>query len=298
MPTQNIEQVWVDTFEGNLRHALQQKDSILSDKVEFGTVEGEKKRFDFIGLAEMVERKEKYGDTKWQDISFWNRWIGRRVFDYPYILDKFDDIKKSLTDPTSKVVQAGVMAARRRKDRVIIEAFDATAYTGDNGETAVPFDATNYEIGVQFGSAAGSPANQPFNFAKLQELKACFDESELDPDDPRFLTVSPRQIQRLLEDKRLSSADYNTVKALQAGTIKDYMSFTFVSHNKLPIANNVRFCYAWAKSCMQLGVTVDLEIEGPDKIPTKNYNLGGMVTMAMDAVRLYDAGVFRIACAE
>lgn len=294
MPTVNIEQAWIDTYEMNLRHALQQRDSLFSSRVDFGTVEGAKKRFTWIGAVDMVERKEKLGNTKWQDVDFYSRWIGRRIFDYPYILDKFEDIMKALTDPTSDLLKAAAMAARRQKDKVIVEAFGATAWGGEQANVPHEFPSANI-IDVQLG---GSDSNAPLNLAKLRELKARFAEAEVDPLDPLFIAVSPRQLLKLLEDDHVTSADFNSVKALVNGSIDEFMGFHFVVYNKLPIASNVRTCWAWAKSAVKLGVSVEIEMNGPVPIPQKNFNPGGEVTMAMDAVRLFDEGVYQLPCAE
>lgn len=296
--TQNIEQAWIDTYEMNLRHALQQRDSKFASRVDFGTVEGAKKRFTWIGSVEMVERKEKLGNTKWQDVDFWSRWISRRIFDYPYLLDEYEDIMKSLTDPTSDLLKAAVMAARRRKDQVIVEAFGATAYTGEDGTTAVPFDTTNQVIDIQTGHPSGSASNQPLNLAKLGELKARMDEADVDEYDPRYIAVSPRQMQELLKTTEVKSADYNTVKALVKGEVNSFMGFEFVMYNKLPWASNTRTCWAWTKSSMILGVSTELKMNGPVPIPEKNFNPGGEVTMALDATRLCDAAVFQLPCLE
>ena len=297
MPTVNIEQAWIDTYEMNLRHALQQRDSLLSPCVDFGTVEGAKKRFTWIGAVDMVERKVKLGNTEWQDVDFYSRWIGRRVFDYPYILDKFEDIMKALTDPTSDLLKAAAMAARRQKDKVIVEAFGATAWGGEQATVAHEFPAGNI-VDVQTGHPSGSATNQPLNLAKLRELKARFAEADVDPLDPLFIAVSPRQLQKLLEDDHVTSADFNTVRALVDGKIDTFMGFKFIVYNKLPLASSVRSCWAWAKTAVKLGVSVEIETNGPTPIPEKNFNPGGEVTMAMDAVRLYDEGVYQVPCAE
>ena len=297
MPTVNIEQAWIDTFEMNLRHALQQRDSKFSSRVDFGTVEDAKKRFTWIGAVEMRERKVKLGNTEWQDVDFYSRWVGRRVFDYPYILDKFEDIMKALTDPTSDLLKAATMAARRQKDKVIVEAFGATAWGGEQATVAHEFSAANI-IDVQTGHPSGSASNQPLNLEKLLELRARFDEAELDETDPIYIAISPRQKKQLLNTTEVKSADYNTVKALADGKINSFLGFEFVNYNKLPWASNVRTCWAWAKSAVKLGVSVELEMNGPVPIAEKNFNPGGEVTMAMDAVRLYDEAVFQIPCAE
>ena len=298
MPTQNIEQAHIDTYEMNLRHALQQRDSKFAARVDFGTVEGAKKRFTWIGAVQMVERKEKLGNTKWQDVDFYARWIGRRVFDYPYILDKYEDIVKALTDPTSDLLKAAAMAARRQKDKVIVEAFGATAWGGEQGTVAHEFDTEHRVIDIQTGHPVGSATNQPLNLEKLLELKARMDEADLDELDPRYIAVSPRQMKSLLNTTEVKSADYNTIKALVNGTLNNFLGFEFVSYNDLPIASNVRTCWAWTRSSVILGVSTEIEMNGPTPIAEKNFNPGGEVTMALDAVRLYDEGVYQLPCAE
>lgn len=289
----NINQAWIDTYESNLRFAVQQNESMLSDKVMFGTVEGEKKRFTFIGKAAMEERVEMLGKTVIQDMEFWNRWIGRRIFDFGFMIDRFDDVERSLTDPTSAIVQAGVKAAKRQKDLVILQALGGIAYTGKEATTPVAFPSKQI-IDVQLG---GGGSNAPMNMAKLRELKARRDESEI-ADDVWYIAVSPRQIQSLLADPTVTSSDYNSLRALESGTIKGYMGFEFVNINMLPIANSVRSCWCWAKSAMQLGISKEIFVNGPTPDSNRHFNLVGEVTLALDAVRLFDDGVFQVPCAE
>lgn len=110
----------------------------------------------------MVERQGKNTDTKWQDLEFYNRWISRRVFDYALLIDEFDDIKSALTDPTSSAIQGALMAANRRKDRVIVEAFGATAYTGENADIAVPVPVGEHpRRSARLRLHQGEPAAEP-----------------------------------------------------------------------------------------------------------------------------------------
>lgn len=291
-----IDPAWIDTYEGNFRHLYQQKQSVLSPYIQRGTMEGKKKRFTYIGKADMVERQGKNTDTKWQDLEFYNRWISRRVFDYALLIDEFDDIKSALTDPTSSAIQGALMAANRRKDRVIVEAFGATAYTGENAEVAVPFPSGNI-LDVQLGSAS-TKENQPLNLAKLKELAARMDEGDVPETDRRILVCTQRQLNSLLDDDHVSSADYNSVKALVSGTIDSFYGFKFVKYNGLPLENDVRTCWAFSSSSMQLAVSLDTRIKGPVEIPQKHFQPGFEVTMALDAVRLYDAGVYQVPCKE
>lgn len=291
-----IDPAWIDTYEGNFRHLYQQKQSVLSPYIQRGTMEGKKKRFTYIGKADMVERQGKNTDTKWQDLEFFNRWISRRVFDYALLIDEFDDVKSALTDPTSSAIQGALMAANRRKDRVIVEAFGATAYTGENADVAVPFPSENI-INVQLGSGSAAE-NQPLNLAKLKELAARMDEGDVPEGDRRILVCTQRQLNALLDDDHVSSADFNSIKALVNGAIDSFYGFKFVKYNGLPLENDVRTCWAFSSSSMQLAVSLDTRIKGPVEIPQKHFQPGFEVTMALDAVRLYDAGVYQVPCKE
>ena len=291
-----IEQTWIDTYEANLRHALQQQDSKFAAAVMNGTFAGEKRRFTFTGKSKMHEIKTRLEKTNWQDVEFYSRWIFQRTFVDPWILDRNEDVKKMLTDPQSDRLMSAVYAARRKKDEVIIEAFDKTAKGGKNAETNYAFNASTQEIGVQFGGTS----NTGLTMKKLHELRARMDEAEVNPNDTQYLAISPRVLQKFLETERevTGSTDYNTIKALYEGQISHYMGFEIIKSNMLPINEGVRSCFAWTKSAMQLAVSTDIHLLGPVPHPDYNMNNAFEVEMACDAVRLYDECVFRIQCEE
>ncbi len=289
----NSTQAYVDIYEQNLRHALQQHQSILSPTVSVGTMTGKKKRFTYIGAAEMDERTDKNGNTKWASQDFYSRWVSRRIFDRAVLIDEYDDVESALTDPTGDLVQSAIMAANRRKDNVIVEAVTASAWTGENATEEVKFSENNI-IDIRTG---GSNENVSLNLAKLKELAARMDDGDVAPEN-RYFIASTRQIHALLNDDHVTSADYNTVKALVSGTIDTFMGFKFIVFNRLPIVEGIRSCFAWQKECMQLAISTDIKVKGPVPIPEKHFQNGLEVTLACDAVRLYDAGVFQIPCAE
>ena len=289
-----IDQTWIITYEANLRHALQQQDSKFAVAVMNGTMAGEKRRFTYTGKSEMHEVTKRLEKTVWNDVDYFSRWAFMRTFTDAWIFDRNEDVKKMLTDPQSDRLMSAVYAARRKKDEVIIEAFDKVAKTGKNAEIEVPFNAETQEIGVQFGASS----NTGLTLDKLHELRARFDESEVNPNDPQFITVSPRVLQDLLKNTELRSTDYNTVKALYEGDVTHFMGFEFIKSNLLPITEGVRSCYAWSKSAMQLAISTEIHLLGPVPHPDYNMNNAFEVEMACDATRLYDDCVFRIQCQE
>jgi hypothetical protein len=67
------------------------------------------------------------------------------------LIDKFDKLRL-LTDPESKMVENGVLAAGRRMDKHILNAFFADAKTGVSGASTTTFTAAN-EVDVAVGGA-------------------------------------------------------------------------------------------------------------------------------------------------
>ncbi|MBN2643305.1 MAG: hypothetical protein JXR78_16760 [Victivallales bacterium] len=293
----NIEQWWIDTYEENVLHALQQKDSRLSGCVSPGTMKGKRRRFNYLGEAEMSEMTGRNEDTVWTDDEFFNRWITARRFAKSSIIED-EDVMRAFTEPNSDLVQAAVFAGRRQKDKVIIEAMDAVAYTGEDAETAVPLPDSQ-KLDVQIGSPYGAPANTGMNLEKILEAKFLLDDADIDDDIPRFYTVTATQLKELLNTTEIKNADYNNVKALAEGKIDTFAGFKFirVSSKIIPWANNIRVNFAWARDCVKFAVSKDIHTKCAE-LPAKNFNLGVQTRMRVGAVRLFDKGVVYVPCAE
>ena len=289
----NSNEAYVEIYEQNLRHKLQQQVSILMPTVSLGTMTGKKKRFTYLGTAEMSERHDKNGDTKWMSQGIYSRWVSRRVFDRAVLIDEYDDIKSALTDPTGDLIKSGIMASNRTKDDVIINALTADAWTGENATVKVEFPSSNI-VDIQTG---GSGSNVGLNIEKLKEVAARMDDNDV-PAENRIIVTSRRQINGLLGDDHVTSADYNNVKALVNGQIDTFFGFKFVIFNRLPLASNVRTCFAYQKDCVLLAIDHDVKVKGPVPIPEKHFQPGLELTLALDAVRLFDEGVFELPCKE
>jgi hypothetical protein len=293
MATVSIDPATVLMYENNLRHALQQQTSILAPTVTVGTMSGERKAFSYIGTASMVERAEKAQNTQWQDMNFSRRWVARKVFDFSVILDEFGDIASALKDPTSDILRAGVMAVKRKHDEIIIGAADATAVVGQYGTETAQFPTGN-TIDVK----TGDTANTGLNIAKLMEVSERMAAANVPEEDEKWFICTKKQIHDLLNDPKVSSADYNTVRALVRGELDAFMGFKFKVYNGLAASGDIRKCFAWTKNSMQLAVSADVKVYPPREVETRSFQPGMQVTTAIDAVRLFDEGVYVIPCAE
>jgi len=288
-----IEQWRIDTYHDNIFHALQQEKSLLENTVMPGSMKGKKKRFSFIGATEMDESSDRNADTTYSDNEFYSRWVSARYFDKAFLVDD-KDVLEVLTDPTSHIVQAIQKAGKRTKDQVIIDALNATAYAGENAEIIIPFPDKQV-MDIQLGGSN----NQPLNLDKIMEAKYWLDDSDVDPDEERFMLTTPFQIKNLLNITEIKSSDYNVVKALQAGKIDTYHGFKFIVSNKPAFdkANNIRTNFAWSKSAMVMAMSKEISTDAL-KNPTKKHNWSLMTKLYCNAVRLYDEAVIEIPCHE
>jgi Phage capsid protein len=287
------EQWMLDIFADNVRHAMQQSESVLSGCVLSGSMAGKKKRHKYLGSIEMNETLGLRGDTNWVLFDFLNRWCSAKSFDISWLNDK-DEIEKLLTDPNSDFVKAVLKAAKRQKDRTIIGAFNGIAYTGEEAQTPISFLDSRI-IDIQFGDGA---ANVGLNLAKIKRCKYIFDRLEV-PEEDRFFGHSAYQLDEMLDVEQMTNADYANVKALNEGKIDKFLGFTFKRTEMLPMDkdNDIRTNFAWVKDCMQLDVSREINIKSA-VVPTKNFNVGTQADMRIGAVRLCDEGVIEIPCKE
>ena len=94
------------------------------------------------------------------------------------------------------------------------------------------------------------------NLAKLIEAKSLFGKADIDLDDPTnvlHMAITQNQLDDLLKEEKLTSNEYANVKALVNGDIDTFMGFKFIRIQRMPLAESIRTCVAWAKSGVKGG---------------------------------------------
>jgi hypothetical protein len=239
-----ITTAFVNQFSSNIQMLSQQMGSLLRNAVDVETVNGEKAFFDQVGSAAAVLRTTRHADTPLIDTPHSRRMVTMSDYEYADLIDDQDKVRL-LVDPTSTYARAAAAAMGRAMDDVIISAALGTSLTGKDGTTSTAFDSNN-QIAV---GAAG------LTLAKLIEAKEILDSNDVDPSIPRYIAVSPKQITNLLDDPEVTSADYNTVRALVKGELDTYVGFKFVTTNRLGLdGSGDRRCFAWAMDGIKLAV--------------------------------------------
>jgi hypothetical protein len=282
-----ITTAFVNQFSSNIQMLSQQMGSLLRNAVDVETVNGEKAFFDQVGSAAAVLRTTRHADTPLIDTPHSRRMVTMSDYEYADLIDDQDKVRL-LVDPTSTYARAAAAAMSRAMDDVIIAAAFGTSLTGKDGTTSTPFDSNN-SIAV---GASG------LSLAKLLEAKEILDSNSVDPSIPRYIAVSPKQITNLLDDPEVTSADYNTVRALVKGELDTYVGFKFITTNRLPVdGSNDRRVFAWAMDGIKLAIGKEPTAR-IDERADKSYATQVYYCMSVGATRMEEAKVVEIICDE
>jgi hypothetical protein len=278
----------VKQFGANVEFLVQQKGSRLRNavRVETGVV-GEEAYYDQLAETAAVRKTTRNADTPLVKSDHRRRRVSLYDFEWADLVDKQDKLKM-IIDPENSYAVNAAWALGRATDDEIITAFNASASTGKTGSTSVALPASQ-QIVV---GAAGLTVD------KLREAKEILDLSDVDPEEPRFIVVSPKQITDLLETTEVTSSDFNTVKALVQGQINSFMGFNFITSNRLPVdGSNDRLCFAWAMRGMLLAVAQDM-VSRIDERSDKSYANQVYLSLGIGATRMQEDKVVEIACLE
>jgi hypothetical protein len=277
-------------FMPGVRLLAQQKMSRLFSAVDVEMLSSaDRAAFDQIGATAMAALTTRHADTPQVDTSHARRWVLPDPFAWADFIDHPDKLRAVNGDlMTSKYQQNVAMAAGRKIDDVIIAAFFATAVTGQTGTGSAAFDTSGYQI------AAGGTG---LTLAKLLEAKEKLDAAENDPDDPRFLACSAKQITNMLSTTEVKSSDYNTVKALAQGQIDTFCGFKFIRTQRLAASGSNRRVAAWRKPSMLLGMNENIVTKVSERAD-KNYLTQVYARIDIGATRMDETGVVEILCAE
>lgn len=281
-----ITTAFVQQYSANVQMLSQQMGSRMRDAVRVENVVGKNAFFDQVGVATAQLRTTRHADTPQIDTPHARRRVSLADYEYADLIDDQDKIRM-LIDPTSAYAMAAASAMGRAMDDVVIAAALGNAFTGETGSTSTALPA-----GQQIANGGAD-----LTVAKLRTAKKTLDLSDVDPSIPRYIAVSPHQIEALLGDTNVTSSDFNTVKALVQGEVNQFMGFNFIMTNRLSKAGNIRSCFAWAEDGIALGVGKDVSAR-IDERADKGYATQVYYCMSVGATRMEEAKVVQIDCDE
>jgi hypothetical protein len=242
--------------------------------------------FDILGGIEMAPVTQQFMGPGFMPMAMTKRRVALKDFFVRVGVDDFDQLKM-LPNLQSEKAQRLAAARNRQLDVLINAAVLGNATTVDeSGETT----GTQALPSAQLDTSAGA-----FTLKKVMDAKIGFDEDNID-EEGRYMFVSPKSMGQLIDQTKVGSSDYNTLRALQSGGFRSdemYHGFIWRTSNLLTKVANIRYNVAWQKRAVGLavakngGVTVK---DRPDLINVTQVEL----TISANAIRIEDKAVRRI----
>ena len=282
---------FVEQYSSNVTMLSQQMGSKLRGSVDVETINGKNAFFDQVGVTAAQLRTSRHGDTPQIDTPHSRRRLSLADYEWADLVDDVDKVRM-LIDPTSSYAKAAAAAMNRSIDDVIITAMNASASTGVAGGTSTDLPSTQ--------KTATSDQSDGLTIAKLLSAKKIMDDNDVDPSLKRFIVCGPQQISDLLGTTSVTSADFNTVRALSTGEVNSFLGFEFIMSTRLnKDATNTtdRLVFAYTEDAIKLGMGKDISAKISERAD-KSYSTQVYYCMSLGAVRMEEKKVVQIPCHE
>lgn len=275
-----ISNAFVTLFDSEVKQAYQGQRLLAGVTRERTGVEGSTVKFPKIGKGSATVRVPQTDVTP-LNVSYSQ--VTATMEDY--IAAEYSDIfnqQKVNFNERQELVQVVSGAIARRMDQVCLDALDAS------GTTAT----VDNDIG-------GTDSN--LNIEKLRETKNLLDTNNV-PMEGRNLLLHANSLQALLGETEVTSADFNTVRALVTGEINTFMGFRFITFGDrdeggLPVdGSSDRTLYAFHRDAVGLGIGMN-QTSRVDYIAEKTSFLVASMFSA-GAVAIDDEGIVKLTCRE
>ena len=282
---------FVEQYSSNVTLLSQQMGSKLRSSVDEEAIVGKNAFFEQIDSTAAVLRTSRHGDTPQIDTPHSRRRVSLASYEWGDLIDDSDKIR-ALVDPTSAYAKNAAAAMNRAMDDVIITAMNASASTGVAGGTSTALPSTQ--------KFATSNQSDGLTVAKLLAAKKNFDDNSIDSSRKRYIVCGPQQISDLLGTTSVTSADFNTVRALSTGEVNSFLGFEFIMSTRLNNdATNTtdRLVFAYTEDAIKLAIGKDIKANISERAD-KSYSTQVYYCMSLGAVRMEEKAVVQIPCHE
>lgn len=276
-----IDNAYVRTFEDNVRFLAQQSDTRLRAWVDEHNGPGEDHVWETLASTEAEEKIGRLVATPVNDTPWDNRMATISTYHAGDSTEQ-EDPGQMLMDPNSKLTRALAMAMRREVDDVIIAA--ATAAASDKEASTTAFGA-----GQTVGDGTGV-----ISLDVITEVLEVFDNNDIDEDEMKCFCIGPTQKRKMLQLLEVTSADFQTKKALADGFLPNFLGFNWIASNRLlvPSAGELN-CLAFTKWGIGLHVTKDIWARVAEDA-SASFAWRIYTAMSMGAVRVEDEHVVKV----
>ena len=227
-----LSNAFVTLFDAEVKQAYQGKAALVGATRQRRGVEGSTVKFPKVGKGVATLRVPQTDVTP-LNVDFSQVTATMQDWNAAEYSDVFMQQKVNFEE-RSELVQVVASAIGRRQDQLIIDALIA-----GKGST------------IAHGSAN-------LTVAKLRDAKKTLDGNNV-PADNRHLVLHANNLAHLLSETAVTSADFNTVRALVSGELNTFLGFTFHTlgtraEGGLPInASSHRGCVAFHRDAIGYG---------------------------------------------
>lgn len=275
---QNVTTAFVTLFESEVKQAYQ-SESVLRGTMRTRTgVQGNTVKFPKIGKGVATPR---INQTDVTPLNVTYSQVTANMSDF--IAAEYSDIFHQTHinfDERRELVEVVSKAIARRVDQLCIDALNAAASPSTVATTV-----------------GGAGTNM--NIEKLRATAKAMNEKNV-PSEGRYLLMHASQLDALLGETEITSADFASVKALVRGEVSSFMGFNVLTigdrdEGGLP-KPSTRSCFAWHKDALGYAESMAQKTE-VNYIPEKTSFLVSSMFSA-GAVAIDDEGIVKISCTE
>jgi len=282
----SITEAFVNQYNANILLQTQQMQSRLAGACTLTSgIIGEATDVERVASTEALSPTGRHADGPLVSSEHTRRWMYPDMKEWGEMIDK-DDEKEMLISPASTYIRNGIAALERAKDKIVYDAIRGTAATGHAGATGVVLP-----VGQKIAAGAAG-----LTLDKILQTKEKFDTAEI-PEEGRKFVASSQQIRNMLNEQKITSADYVGIKALVSGQVDSFLGFQFIRYERQAKVATSRFCVAFHPRSVAFGMWQD-NVSTTSIIPLKRNGLYVYMWNKVGAVRLEEEGVVEIECTE
>ena len=250
-----IDEVYVRTYENNVRHLAQQTMTKFRDWVVERGVQSEQHAWERVDSVDANLKQGPRTPTITEQPSGplfdtpWSRRVSTpATYDVSDTVEQ-DDPTQMIIDPNSNIAIAQGNSMRRQLDDIIIAAAVGTAASEDDPAIVFP-------VSQVVGDGLSS-----ITFDNVTEVNEIFMANDVDPDEEKLFAVGPKQIRKMLQMTEVTSVDYQNLKALSegGGMVPNWMGFTWINSTRLNLSANSNIeCFAMTRRALGLQINKDI----------------------------------------
>jgi len=224
---------FITLFDAEVKQAYQAKAQLVGAVRQRRGVEGSTVKFPKVGKGVATVRVPQ-SDVTPLNVAFSQVTATLQDWNAAEYADIFNQAKVNF-DERQELVQVVANAIGRRQDQIILDALAASS-TGNVVD--------ENEGGTDTG----------LNVAKLRAAKKLLDKNNV-PMDNRHIVIHANSLASILGETSVTSADFNTVRALVSGELNTFLGFTFHTigdraEGGLPIASAERKLWAFHRDAI------------------------------------------------